>query len=183
LRGHQLHAAWHGLQAAAGLSGISQGHTLGAQGTQHGEEIGHIEAANHGGVHHGAGHDVGQIIFALCIVIGQRGQPGTQAGDAVIDAEHGPPVAMHHVFKVLHRLGAVIRELFPPFKQRPVNAVPGVKTLFDPGRLVFQLEGNGWIRNPHIIKGMFILRLRRVEAVRRLMPHERAPGLLPALLL
>ena len=55
-----------------------------------------------------------------------------QTSHAVVHTQDGAPIAVHHVFKVLHRFRPIIRELLAPFKQRPVNSMPSVQALRHP---------------------------------------------------
>ncbi len=109
--------------------------------------------------------------------LSRRLEPRTQAADAVVDAQDRAPVGVDHVREVPHRLRTIVGKLLAPLEQRAVDAVPRGHPILDPCGLVAERERARRIRHRRVVERAGVLRLRRVETVRRLVAEDQHPGL------
>jgi hypothetical protein len=83
---------------------------------------------------------------------------------------------MHHPLEILHRLGAGIREVFAPFKEGAVDAVPCGDPLADPIGFFIEIKSGVRVGDPDRVEGVRVFFLRGVEAVRRLVADAEGSG-------
>ena len=116
-------------------------------------------------------NDDGVVQFAA------RAEPFVEAAHAVIDRENRAPIGARHRFEVLHCGGRVVGKFLPPIEERPVDAVPGVEPLADPGGFVIEHERGLRIGHVDGVEGLFVFRLGEVETVWCFVADHHEPGL------